>query len=164
MYIANVSEEMASTPSEDLIKKNELQNIIEPDAVLIPISAKIESELSSLDEADQKEYLESLNLKESGLHKLIKSAYKTLNLITFLTSGEKETRAWTTEAGSTAPQAAGKIHTDFERGFIAADIIKYDDFVASNGWQGAKEKGLVKTEGKTYIFQDGDVVIFKFNV
>lgn len=164
LYIANVSEEMATIQSSDLIQKYHLDGLIKNPDILIPISAKIESELSQLDENDQQEFLTSLNIKESGLKKLIKSAYETLGLITFLTSGEKETRAWTTEKNSTAPQAAGKIHTDFERGFIAAEVIKYDDFVKYEGWSGCREKGLIKTEGKNYIVQDGDVVLFRFNV
>lgn len=164
LYIANVSEEDASIDSAELIKKYGLQSIIHSPDLLIPISAKIEAELAELPEAEQEEYLKSLNLKESGLNRLITAAYKTLGLITYLTSGAPETRAWTVKNGSTAPKAAGVIHGDFERGFIAADVIKYEDFIENNGWIGCKEKGLIKTEGKTYIVQDGDVVLFKFNV
>ena len=164
LYIANVSEAMLSLSAEDLIKQYHLEDLIHNPESLIPISAKIEAELSELNDVEQKEYLESLGLRESGLHRLIKSAYDTLGLITFLTSGEQETRAWTIRKGSTAPQAAGKIHTDFERGFIAADVIKYDDFIANNGWVGNKEKGLIKTQGKPYIVNDGDIILFKFNV
>ncbi|MCL5410445.1 MAG: redox-regulated ATPase YchF [Patescibacteria group bacterium] len=164
LYIANVSEEMATIEPKELIEKYHLGEIIKNPDALIPISAKIESELGELNDADQKEFLESLNLKESGLNRLISAAYVTLGLITFFTSGEKETRAWTVVKNSTAPQAAGKIHTDFERGFIAADVIKYNDFVEHQGWQNCKEKGLIKTEGKTYIAQDGDVMLFRFNV
>lgn len=164
LYIANVSEDMASVTSEELIKKYGLQSIVHDPDYLVPISAKIESELSELPEEEGREYLESLGLKQSGLKRLIKSSYELLNLITFFTSGEKETRAWTITKGDTAPKAAGKIHGDFQKGFIATDVIKYDDFVEYNGWTGCKEKGLVKTEGKTYVVQDGDVVLFKFNV
>lgn len=164
IYIANVSEEQASVSSKDLIEQYNLQSIINDPENLIPISAKVESELSELDQAEQTEYLESLGLHESGLNRLIKSAYHTLGLITYFTSGEPETRAWTIKKGDTAPIAAGKIHKDFEKGFIAADVIKNENFIANNGWQGCREKGLIKTEGKTYIVQDGDICLFKFNI
>ncbi|MFA6492812.1 MAG: redox-regulated ATPase YchF [Patescibacteria group bacterium] len=164
LYIANVSEDMAGASSEELIEKYNLQEIIKNPESLIPISAKVESELGALNKDEQGEFLESLGLKESGLARLIHAAYSTLGLITYLTSGEQETRAWTIKKGSTAPQAAGVIHTDFERGFIAAEVIKYEDFIQYNGWAGCKEKGLIKTEGKTYIVQDGDIVLFRFNV
>lgn len=164
LYIANVAEADADISSDVLIRKYGLQSIIHDPGLLVPISAKIEADLAELPEVEQEEYLKILNLKESGLNRLISAAYETLGLITYLTSGEKETRAWTVKKGSTAPQAAGVIHGDFERGFIAADVIKYNDFIANNGWVGSKEKGLIKTEGKTYIVQDGDVVLFKFNV
>lgn len=163
LYIANVSEEMAAVPLEKLRSQYNLSEDLD-DSNFVQISAKIESELSELPEQEQNEYLDSLGLDKTGLNRLIQIAYKTLDLSTFLTSGEKETKAWTIKSESTAPQAAGKIHTDFEKGFIAADVIKYDDFVANNGWQGTKEKGLIKTEGKNYIVKDGDVIIFKFNV
>ena len=130
----------------------------------IPISAKIESELNELSDKDKKEYLKELGIEDTGVQRLIKEAYKALGLITFFTSGEKETRAWTIENGAKAPQAAGAIHTDFERGFIAADVVKYQDFVDNSGWTGAKSKGLVKSEGKEYIIKDGDVCLFKFSV
>ncbi len=164
LYIANVSEEMASVSPVEIIKKFKLGEMIKNPDALIPISAKIESELGELDASEQVEFLKSMGLEKSGLDRLIKSAYEILGLITFLTSGEKETRAWTVTKGSSAPQAAGKIHGDFERGFIAADVIKYDDFIQYNGWAGCKEKGLIKTEGKEYIIKDGDIVFFKFNV
>jgi GTP-binding protein YchF len=164
LYIANVSEDMAPITSEELIEKYGLQSIIHDPEYLIPISAKIESELSELPEDEQKEYMDTIGLKESGLKRLITASYDILGLITYFTSGEKETRAWTVTKGDTAPKAAGKIHGDFEKGFIAADVIKYKDFVEQNGWQGCKEKGLIKTEGKTYIVHDGDIMLFKFNV
>ena len=113
---------------------------------------------------EQQEYLDSLGIKDSGLNRLIKEAYKTLGLITYFTSGEKETRAWTIKNGDTAPQAAGVIHTDFEHGFIAAEVVPWQDLYAQGGWNGAKAHGLVRTEGKHYIVKDGDVVIFRFNV
>lgn len=131
---------------------------------MITIDAKLESELAELSDEDKKEYLKELGIAESGLDKLIKKAYETLNLITFFTAGEKETRAWTITNGSTAPQAAGKIHTDFERGFIKADTVAYDKFVEAVGWVQARDRGWVRTEGKEYIVADGDVMLFKFNV
>ena len=157
LYIANVSEDqLKSENPEELKDKYGID--------FIPISAKIESELNELNDADKAEYLESLGIKESGLDKLIKEAYKTLGLITYFTSGEPETRAWTVRNGAKAPEAAGVIHTDFERGFIAADVIPWQDLYAQGGWAGARAHGLVRTEGKEYIFQDGDTALFKFNV
>lgn len=128
------------------------------------ISAKIEAELVELGTEEQKVYLESLGLKKSGLERLIEMAYKTLGLISFLTAGEKEVRAWTIKNGTKAPQAAGVIHTDFEKGFIKAEVVSYDDFVALGGWQKAKEMGKARFEGKEYVMKDGDVVEFKFNL
>ncbi|MEI6039997.1 MAG: redox-regulated ATPase YchF [Candidatus Berkelbacteria bacterium] len=149
LYIANCSEDQLKSFNDDKF---------------IPISAKIESELNELDDAEKKEYLAELGLETSGLEKLIKEAYKTLGLISYLTAGVQETRAWTIHEGWTAPQAAGVIHGDFERGFIAAETIKYTDFVANNGWAGCRPKGLVKTQGKEYVMHDGDIVLFRFNV
>ncbi|OGY54938.1 MAG: redox-regulated ATPase YchF [Candidatus Buchananbacteria bacterium RIFCSPLOWO2_01_FULL_46_12] len=130
----------------------------------IPISAKIEAELSELPAEDAKQYLKELGLKESGLDKLITASYKLLDLITFFTSGPKETKAWTIKRNSKAPQAAGVIHTDFEKGFIRAEVINWQDFVDCGGDVPAKEKGLVRLEGKEYLTQDGDVVHFRFSV
>ncbi|KKQ73657.1 MAG: GTP-binding protein YchF [Berkelbacteria bacterium GW2011_GWB1_38_5] len=141
-----------------------------PDSSALPqddtivLSAKVEAELNELSDAERKEYLEALGIEQSGIELLAKKAYEVLGLETYFTSGEKESRAWTIKKGATAPQAAGVIHTDFERGFIAADVIKYPDFVANNGWTGCKGKGLIRTQGKDYIVQDGDVILFKFNV
>jgi len=153
LYVANVS--------EDELAKFE-QNI--QGHHFIPISAKTEEQLNELSEEEGRQYLESLGVKESGLIKLIKEAYGALGLITYFTSGEKETKAWTIMKGDSAPRAAGAIHSDFERGFIAADIISWKDLVSAGGWHDAKTKGLVRTEGKSYITKDGDVAIFKFNV
>ncbi len=170
IYIANVAEDQAAITSEELVKHYGLQSLLKQTTdnkqltTIIPISAKIESELAELSKDEQKEYLNELGLQQSGLKRLIQAAYSTLGLITYLTSGEPETRAWTISKGDTAPVAAGKIHKDFEKGFIAADVIKYDNFIENKGWQACKEKGLIKTEGKTYIVQDGDVMLFKFNV
>lgn len=151
LYIANVSEDELAEFSDTSYK-------------FIPISAKIESDLNELEENEKVEYLDALGIKESGLSRLITKSYETLGLMTYFTSGEKETRAWTIKKGWTAPQAAGVIHTDFEKGFIAADIVPWQDLFAQGGWTGARAKGLVRTEGKTYTMKDGDVCLFKFNV
>jgi len=149
LYVANCSE-------------NQLRGF--EDNKFIPISAKIESELNELDDQEKKEYLESLGIADTGINRLIKEAYRALNLITYFTSGEPETRAWTVRNGAKAPEAAGVIHTDFERGFIAADVVSWQDLYAQNGWTGARTHGLVRTEGKNYLVKDGDVCLFKFNV
>ena len=128
------------------------------------ISARIEEEIAELSDDEKAEYLETLGLKESGLDKLIKASYDLLGLMSFLTAGEKETRAWTIKKGTTAPQAAGKIHSDFERGFIRAEVINYQTLLDCGSLAAAKEKGLVRLEGKDYVVQDGDTIIFRFNV
>lgn len=173
IYIANVSEtQLAQISNNQFSIFNEFINDqisrpknfnLSPDN-FIPISAKVEEELNQLQSQEKDEYLSSLGIKESGLNKLIKEAYRTLGLITYFTSGEPETRAWTIKNGFTAPQAAGVIHTDFERGFIAADVIPWDKLIEAGGWPEARAKGWVRTEGKTYIFRDGDTTLFKFNV
>ena len=128
------------------------------------ISAAIEAEIAELDDEEKQMFLEELGVEESGLEKLIKASYSLLGLISFLTAGPKETRAWTITRGTKAPQAAGKIHSDFERGFIRAEVVSYENLVACGGDKGAKEKGLMRSEGKEYVMQDGDVVLFRFNV
>ena len=128
------------------------------------ISAQIEAEISELDEDEKAEFLESLGLSESGLDKLIAASYRTLGLMSFLTSGEDETRAWTIKIGTKAPQAAGKIHTDFERGFIKAEVVNYKDLLEQGSLAAAREKGLVGMEGKDYVVKDGDVILFRFNI
>lgn len=128
------------------------------------ICAQIEQEIAELDEEEKKEFLEELGLQESGLEKLIRASYHTLGLISYLTAGPKETKAWTITKGMKAPQAAGKIHSDFERGFIRAEIVSYDNLTECGSFNAAKEKGLVRSEGKEYVVQDGDVVLFRFNV
>ena len=128
------------------------------------ISAAIEAEIATMDPADRPEFLADLGLTETGLSQIIRAGYDLLHLITFFTVGPKEARAWTVEKGSKAPQAAGTIHTDFERGFIRAETIAYADFVACNGETGAKEAGKMRAEGKEYVTQDGDVMLFRFNV
>ena len=128
------------------------------------ICAQIEQEIAELDEEEKKEFLDELGLKEGGLEKLIRASYHTLGLISYLTAGPKETKAWTITKGTKAPQAAGKIHSDFERGFIRAEIVSYDNLTECGSFNAAKEKGLVRSEGKEYVVQDGDVVLFRFNV
>lgn len=130
----------------------------------IKICAKLEADLAQLADQEMREYLHAGGVKETGLDKLINSAYQLLSLITFFTSGEKESRAWTVTAGSKAPQAAGRIHTDFERGFIKAETVSYENFVKYNGWVGARDHGVLRQEGKEYVVQDGDVMLFKFSV
>jgi ribosome-binding ATPase YchF (GTP1/OBG family) len=125
------------------------------------ICAKLEAELAQLSTADQKEYLQQLGIQETGLEKVIQTAFKTLGLMTFLTAGEKEVRAWTIKTGTKAVDAAGVIHTDFIKNFIAADVVEFNDFVAAGGWKGAREKGKVRLEGRDYVMQEGDVVEFK---
>jgi hypothetical protein len=131
---------------------------------VVAICAKMESEFLDMNEAEKKEYLESVDQDSSGLDQLIVAAYKSLDLITFLTSGEMETKAWTVRRGALGPEAAAVIHTDFEKGYIRAEVASYDDFVANGGWNGAKEKGKVRIEGKEYVVQDGDVVFFRIAV
>ena len=128
------------------------------------ISAKLEEEMSELDDEDREMFREDLGLSEGGLEKLIAASYRLLGLMSFLTAGEKETRAWTIRMGTKAPQAAGKIHSDFERGFIRAEVVNYQDLLNAGSYSAAKEKGLVRVEGKEYVMQDGDVVLFRFNV
>jgi hypothetical protein len=134
------------------------------DAEVFVVCAQIEQEIAELEEDEKKEFLEDLGLQESGLEKLIRASYSLLGLISYLTCGEDETRAWTITRGTKAPQAAGKIHTDFERGFIRAEVVNYKDLMENGSMLAAKEKGLVRSEGKEYVVQDGDVILFKFNV
>jgi len=133
-------------------------------AQIVPFSAKIEAELAELPPADRTEFLHSLGLTSAGLDRLIRAGYDLLGLQTYFTAGEQEVRAWTIHKGDTAPVAAGVIHTDFERGFIRAETVAYDEFVANAGWKGAREKGVVRSEGKEYVVKDGDVMLFRFNV
>jgi GTP-binding protein YchF len=128
------------------------------------VCAQIEQEIAELEEDEKKMFLEDLGLSESGLEKLIKASYSLLGLISYLTAGEPEVRAWTIKKGTKAPQAAGKIHSDFERGFIRAEIVSYDDLMECGTYAAAKDKGLVRLEGKEYVVQDGDIILFRFNV
>ena len=164
LYIANVSEEQLENAENDANVKQVKEYAASENAEVIPLCVKIEEELSGLEDEDKKEMLEALGLEESGLDKVIKRSYNLLGLMSFLTAGEPEVRAWTIKKGTKAPQAAGKIHSDIERGFIKAEIVSYDDLMKEGSMVAAKEKGLVRSEGKEYIMQDGDIVLFKFNV
>ena len=164
LYIANVSEEQLENAENDEYVKQVKEYASNEKAEVIPLCVKIEEELSGLEDEDKKEMLEALGLEESGLDKVIKRSYDLLGLMSFLTAGEPEVRAWTIKKGTKAPQAAGKIHSDIERGFIKAEVVSYDDLMREGSMVAAKEKGLVRSEGKEYIMQDGDIVLFKFNV
>ena len=161
MYVANVSEHgFSDNPMLTALE----QRAVAEGAVVVPVCAAIEAEIAQLDEGERAEFLRELGLQEPGLDRVIRGAYRLLGLQTFFTAGPKEVRAWTVRAGATAPQAAGVIHTDFERGFIRAEIITYEDFVTHGGEQGAKEAGKLRVEGKDYTVRDGDVIHFRFNV
>ena len=165
IYAANVAEDDFAKG----IENNEFVNrVIEfakgENSQVMPVSARIEEEISQLDGEERTMFLEELNMSESGLDRLIKASYSLLGLISYLTAGEPEVRAWTITEGTKAPQAAGKIHTDFERGFIRAEVVHFDDLMACGTMAAAKEKGLVRSEGKEYVMKDGDIVLFRFNV
>ena len=165
IYAANVSEEDVTKPEDSLPMVKRLKEVAKKEgAEVLVVSAKVEAELNQLDAEERAMFLEELGLQQGGLERLVEKSYKLLGLISYLTAGEKEVRAWTIEKSTKAPQAAGKIHTDFERGFIRAEVVAYDDLIASGSIAKAKEAGLVRQEGKEYVFQDGDVVLFKFNV
>ena len=160
-YIANVAEDgFENNPLLDQVR----DYASDQNAKVVPVCAAIEAEIAQLDREDREEVLAALGLKESGLAGVIRAGYALLDLLTFFTAGEKEVRAWTVTNGATAPNAAGRIHTDFERGFIRAEVTAYDDFIACNGEQGAKEAGKFRLEGKEYIVHEGDVMHFRFNV
>ena len=165
IYAANVSEDDLADDGESNAHVQAVRKYAaEQKSEVFVICAEIEEEISELDDDEKKMFLEDLGLKESGLEKLVKASYSLLGLMSFLTSGEDETRAWTIKTGTKAPQAAGKIHTDFERGFIKAEVVNYQDLLDCGSYAGAREKGLVRMEGKEYIVQDGDVILFRFNV
>lgn len=164
LFVANVSEDEVANPEANPLVQKVQEYAAGEGAEVIAVSAKLEAEIAELDEAEVKEFLADLGLSESGLDKLIRAGYKLLGLMNFFTAGEQEVRAWTIRQGTKAPQAAGKIHTDIERGFIRAEIVSYDALMACGSHNGAKEKGLVRLEGKEYIMQDGDVTYFRFNV
>jgi GTP-binding protein YchF len=161
MYIANVKEDgFANNPHLDKVRARAAAE----GAEVVPVCAAIEEELSQLDDADRDAFLKDMGLDEPGLNRVIRAAYKLLGLQTYFTAGEKEVRAWTVKRGATAPQAAGVIHTDFERGFIRAETVAYDDFIKYKGENGAKDVGRLRLEGKEYIVKEGDVLHFRFNV
>ena len=165
IYVANVSEDDLA---DDAANNEGVQAVREyakgEQSEVFVVCAEIEAEISELDDDEKKMFLEDLGLKESGLEKLIKASYKLLGLISYLTAGEPEVRAWTITEGTKAPQAAGKIHSDFERGFIRAEVVSYDDLIACGSHTAAKEKGLIRLEGKDYVVKDGDIMLFRFNV
>jgi GTP-binding protein YchF len=160
-YIANVTEDgFENNPLLDRVREYATSD----NARVVPVCAAIEAEVVQLEREERQEFLAALGLKESGLSSVINAGYGLLDLLTFFTAGPKEVRAWTVTNGATAPQAAGKIHTDFERGFIRAEVTSFDDFVGCGGEQGAKEAGRMRVEGKEYIVQEADVIYFRFNV
>ena len=165
IYAANLSE---ADFRGDINNNEQYKAIVEiaeaENSMVLPICAQIEAEIADMDKEDKEMFLADLGLEESGLNRIISQGYSLLGLISFLTAGQQEVRAWTITKGTKAPQAAGKIHTDFEKGFIRAEVVAYDDLVACGGMAGAKEKGLVRLEGKEYVMKDGDVVLFRFNV
>jgi hypothetical protein len=161
MYVANVADDgFEDNPLLDRVREHAAKEAAE----VVPVCAAIEAEIVELDEDERAEFLADLGLEEPGLNRVVRAGYRLLGLETYFTAGPKECRAWTIPKDATAPQAAGVIHTDFERGFIRAEVIAYDDFIACNGEQGAKEAGKLRSEGKDYIVRDGDVVHFRFNV
>ena len=165
IYACNISESDLQTKEEDLVYVNKVKEYAEKEnSKVLVVCAKIEQELSELDDEEKQMFLEDLGLSSSGLEKVIKLGYETLGQISYLTAGEKEVRAWTIIKGTKAPGAAGKIHSDFEKGFIRADVVSYDNLVSYGGYNQAKEAGKVRSEGKDYVVQDGDVMLFKFNV
>ena len=165
IYAANVGEEDLANDGADNAGVQAVREYAkETGSEVFAICAQIEEEISELDDEERQMFLDDLGLKESGLEKLIRESYHLLGLMSFLTSGEDETRAWTIKQGTKAPQAAGKIHTDFERGFIKAEVVNYKDLLENGSLAAAREKGLVRMEGKEYVVQDGDVILFRFNV
>ncbi len=164
LYIANVSENQLEDPFNDENVKQVVEYAKSENAEVVPLCVKIEEELATLEGNDKKEMLDALGLNESGLDKVVKSSYDLLGLMSFLTAGEPEVRAWTIKKETKAPKAAGKIHSDIERGFIRAEIVSYDDLIREGSMLACREKGLVRSEGKDYIMKDGDIVLFRFNV
>ena len=165
IFAANVTEDDLPNDGEDNEGVQKLRKYAEEEKCeVFVVCAQIEQEIAELEDDEKKMFLEDLGLKESGLEKLIRASYRLLGLISYLTAGEPEVRAWTITKGTKAPQAAGKIHTDFERGFIRAEVVAYDDLIACGSHNAAKEKGLIRLEGKDYVVQDGDIMLFRFNV
>jgi GTP-binding protein YchF len=164
LYAANVSEEEVATADNNPYVQKVKEFAALEGADVVPISAKVESEIAELEDEEKAMFLEELGLQESGLNRLIKAAYKLLGLYTYFTAGVQEVRAWTIHKGTKAPQAAGVIHTDFERGFIRAEVVSYEDLIGAGSMNAAKEKGQTRLEGKEYVVQDGDIMHFRFNV
>ena len=164
IYAANLDEDGFSNPESVSYYCQVEQRAKEQGAQVIPVCAKLEAEIAELDGEEKKMFLDDLGVAESGLDRLVKASYTLLGLISFLTSGEDECRAWTIKKGTKAPQAAGKIHSDFERGFIRAEVVSYEDLMACGTMAAAREKGLIRSEGKEYVVQDGDIILFRFNV
>jgi hypothetical protein len=161
MYVANVKEGgFANNPHLDAV----IRHAAAEGSIVVPVCASIEAEIADMSDEDKAVFLADMGMDEPGLDRVIHAAFRLLGLQTYFTAGEKEVRAWTVRVGATAPQAAGVIHTDFERGFIRAETIAYDDFIACGGEHGAKEKGKMRLEGKEYVLHDGDVMHFRFNV
>ena len=164
IYAANMDEDNVAAYEGNAYYQTVCEIAAGEDAQVLPICARIEEELAQLDEEEKAMFLEELGMEESGLDRMIKTSYALLGLISYLTAGPDEVRAWTIKRGTKAPQAAGKIHSDFERGFIRAEIVAFDDLKACGTMAAAKEKGLVRSEGKEYVMHDGDVTLFRFNV
>jgi GTP-binding protein YchF len=164
LYAANLSETEIADPESNPYFRTVRDLAASEGAVVVPISAQVEAEIAELDEEERKAFLEELGLEKSGLDRLVSAAYRLLGLITYFTAGEKEVRAWTIREGTKAPQAAGVIHSDFERGFIRAEVVSYEDLVACGSLAAAREKGLLRLEGKDYVVHDGDIMTFRFNV
>ncbi len=164
IYAANLDEDGFAAYADNAYYQQVADLAAREGAQVIPVCAKLEAEIAELEPEEKKMFLDDLGIAESGLDRLIKASYALLGLISFLTSGEDECRAWTITNGTKAPQAAGKIHTDFERGFIRAEVVSFDDLMACGSMAAAKEKGLVRSEGKEYVMKDGDIVLFRFNV
>ena len=163
LYAANVAEDELTAGNAHVDALRAALATEREVAEIVPFSAKVEAELAELAPEDRREFLESLGLTESGLDRLAHAAYHLLGLQSYFTAGEKEVRAWTIHRGDKAPVAAGVIHSDFEKGFIRAETVAYDDFVRVGGWKGAREQGLARAEGKEYVVRDGDVMLFRFN-
>lgn len=165
IYACNIKEEDLGKPESELPGIAEVREIADAEhAKVLVISAKIEEDIAQMDEEEKQMFLEELGIGKSGLDRLISECYDLLGLISFLTAGQDECRAWTIRKGTKAPQAAGKIHTDFERGFIRAEIVSFEDLVREGSMNACREKGLIRSEGKDYVMQDGDVTLFRFNV
>ncbi len=164
MFVANLGEKDIGNPEKNPYFQKLCEKAEEDKVPVVPLCGKIEAEIAGLPENERQEYLEMVGLKEPGLNLMIKEGYKLLDLITFFTAGPKEVRAWTVKRGTKAPQAAGEIHSDFERGFIAAEVVFWEDLIKAGSFSKAREKGLVRIEGKDYEVKDGDVMLFKFNV